>query len=253
MCFLAIKNEDGLWSEPEELVLIFRPKWYQTLWFKALIGLAIITIGYSLYRMLISRIRKEQHIRSKLASALHDDLGSTMNSVKVYTNLAMMRKQSDKYLLKINEATQEAILVIRDTIWVLDDRKDTLEALFFRINIFASPLCEGNNIQYNQCFLNNARGCELKREEKKNLYMTLKECVNNAVKYAQGKNHSIVVTLEKKKPIIIVKDDGKGFGTNLKSEVNGLRNMRHRAKEIKYMFSIESSHGNGAIFRFEKI
>ncbi len=132
-------NEDGIPSEIKELTLIFLPKWYQTWWFKLLLVLLAIGIIYSMYRVRINQLKKEQQIRSKLASDLHDDLGSTMNSVKVYANLAIMEKQQEKYLFKIKEGTQEAITSIRDIIWVLDDSKDSVEHLLSRINHFASP------------------------------------------------------------------------------------------------------------------
>lgn len=43
--------------------------------------------------MRINQLKKEDKIRNQLASDLHDDLGSTLNSVKVYSNLAMMEKK----------------------------------------------------------------------------------------------------------------------------------------------------------------
>jgi signal transduction histidine kinase len=44
-----------------------------------------------------------------VASDLHDELGSTLNSVKVFTNLALMEKDNKSHLEKIKEATQSAI------------------------------------------------------------------------------------------------------------------------------------------------
>jgi signal transduction histidine kinase len=246
-------NEDGAESEIKELTLIFLPKWYQTWWFKTLIALAVIAIVYSLYRMRINQLKKEQRIRTKLASDLHDDLGSTMNSVKVYANLAIMEKQADKYLPLIKQGSQEAITGIRDIIWVLDDKKNSLEQLLSRISLFASPLCEANHIIYKQELSDNARDHKLAQEERRNLYMIIKEALNNAIKYSNGKTIGIEVTLKKGRPSLQIKDDGKGFDTSKTSDGNGLKNMQRRAKEIKYDFRIKSSPGNGTIIHFEKI
>jgi signal transduction histidine kinase len=246
-------NEDGVPSDIKELTLIFLPKWYQTWWFKTLIALTIISISYALYRMRINQLKKEQRIRTKLANDLHDDLGSTMNSVKVYANLAIMEKQADKYLPMIKEGSQEAITGIRDIIWVLDDKKNSLEQLLSRISSFASPLCEANHIQYKQELSDNARDHKLGQEEKRNLYMMLKEAVNNANKYSHAQTITIEVSVIKGKPLIQIKDDGKGFDAGKTTEGNGLKNMQRRAKEIKYNFRIESSQGNGTTIHFEKI
>lgn len=246
-------NEDGVPSEIKELTLIFLPKWYQTWWFKALVALTIVAIGYALYRLRVNQLKKEQQIRSKLASDLHDDLGSTMNSVKVYANLAIMEKHQEKYMFKIKESTQEAITGIRDIIWVLDDSKGSIEDLLSRISLFASPLCEANGILYKQEISDEARDHKLGQEERRNLYMMLKEAVNNAVKYSGGKRIEIEASVKKGKPAIQIKDDGKGFDTGIASDGNGLKNMYRRAKEIKYHIRIESAPGNGAAISFQKI
>ncbi len=246
-------NEDGIGSDIKELTLIFLPKWYQTWWFKLLVVLILLTCGYLLYRMRINQFKKEKKIRSKLASDLHDDLGSTMNSVKVYANLAMMEKQADKYLPLIKDGTQDAITGIRDIIWVLDDRKDMIEDLLARINAFASPICDANEIKYKQEVSDNARDHKLEQEERRNLYMMMKEAINNAIKYSGGKNLVIDISVTKGRPSIQVKDDGNGFDTTKNSEGNGVKNMHRRAKEIRYTVIIDSSAGKGTAILFQKI
>jgi len=245
-------NEDGSWSDPIELKLIFLPKWYQTWWFKLLLVLAALAIAYSIYRIRINQLKKEQRIRTRLASDLHDDLGSTMNSVKVYANLALMDKQ-EKYLFKIKESTQEAITGIRDIIWVLDDSKDSIEHLLSRISLFASPLCEANGILYKQEIADEARDHKLGQEERRNLYMILKEAINNAIKYADAKKIEIEVSVKKDKPSIQIKDDGKGFDTAVVNEGNGLKNMQRRAKEIRYEINIQSGSSRGTTVYLKKI
>src|SRR5205085_10262331 len=63
-------NEDGVESQPIQLQLYFQPKWYQTWWFKTLVALAIISAVYGLYRFRINQVRREEHLRRRLASDL---------------------------------------------------------------------------------------------------------------------------------------------------------------------------------------
>lgn len=245
-------NEDGVGSAIKELTLVFLPKWYQTWWFKASLALLFMAIVYGLYRIRINQFKKEKEIRSKLASDLHDDLGSTMNSVKIYTNLALMGPDKDKYLPLIKEGTQDAITGIRDIIWVLDNTKDSIEDLLARVTTFAGPLCEANGIRYKATFSDEARHQKLAQEERRNLYMMMKEAVNNAVKYAGGENISISVTTEKKKLCIIICDDGRGFDGAAHPDGNGLKNMHRRAKEIRYSATIQSAAGKGTTIIFRK-
>jgi ligand-binding sensor domain-containing protein/two-component sensor histidine kinase len=246
-------NENGIESEIKELTLIFLPKWYQTWWFKLLLVLAAIGAVYGLYRIRINQLRKEQQIKTRLASDLHDDLGSTMNSVKVYANLALMEKEQEKYLLKIKEGTQEAITGIKDMIWVLDDSKGSIEDLLARVSLFASSLCEANNIQYKREISDEARNHKLGQEERRNLYMMMKEAINNAIKYSEAQQIVIAIVVKKGKPEIAIKDDGKGFDITKTTEGNGLKNMNRRAKEIKYHINIKSAPGKGTSISFQKI
>jgi signal transduction histidine kinase len=128
-----------------------------------------------------------------------------------------------------------------------------MEQLLSRISLFASPLCEANHIQYKQELSDHVRDHKLKQEERRNLYMMLKEAINNAIKYSQAQTISIEVSVKKGNPVIQIKDDGKGFDPAKTTEGNGLKNMRRRAREIKYHFRIESSPGSGTTLRFEKI
>lgn len=242
----------GVSSDIKELVLVFLPKWYQTWWFRTLLAISIIGIGYGLYRIRINQLKKEQQIRTRLASDLHDDLGSTMNSVKVYTNLALMEKQADKYLPLIKDGTQDAINGIRDIIWVLDDRKDTIEHLVARVSSFAMPLCEANGISFRTDISDNARDVKLGQEERRNLYMMLKEAVNNAIKYSGCSNLVLSVNASRKTALYCLQDDGKGFEPGKTREGNGLKNMERRAKEIRYHLSIQSAPGNGTRIELTK-
>jgi signal transduction histidine kinase len=246
-------NQDGIPSEIKQLTLIFLPKWYQTGWFRVIVFVLIAGGIYGFYRFRIHQLKQLQEVRNKLAGDLHDDLGSTMNSVKIYANLAIMEKHSDKYLHKVKESVQEAIIGIRDMIWVLDDKKDTFEHLLTRISTFATPVYEANQVLFDQQITDDARGHKLAQEERRNLYMIMKESINNVLKYAQASQVQIEVSLKKGKPLIIIKDNGQGFDTCKTTEGNGLKNMARRAGEIRYQLQIGSGPGNGTAIQLQKM
>lgn len=247
------KQSGGDFEKPLVFRFYVQPKWHQSWWFKVLLGLVIVAIAYALYRMRINQLKKENLIRSKIAGDLHDDLGSTMNSVKVYTNLAMMEQQADKYLPLIKQGTQDAISSIRDIIWVLDDSKDVLEHLVNRVNTFARPVCEANNISYVTDIADEIRDYKLLQEEKRNLYMILKEAINNAIKYAACRQITVAIGGQKGKLSVLIKDDGKGFDPAATGEGNGLKNMKRRALEIGYRLNITALQQKGTSIKLEKI
>lgn len=245
-------NKDGIIGPEQTIQVTFPPRWYQTGWFKVLAALLVFSVICAVYYVRINQLKKEHRIRTKLASDLHDDLGSTLNSVKVYANLAMIEK-SDKYLIKVKENVQEAIIGIRDIIWVLDASKDDLDNLISRINAFASPLCEANQIQYKYEIEDGVRYSKLRQEEKRNLYMMLKEAINNSIKYSGAKEIALKADSTKGQLCFKVADNGTGFDTAKLSEGNGLKNMQRRTKEINYRISVNSSPESGTVIGFLKM
>ncbi len=241
-------NEDGLAGKVKEIQLIFLPKWYQTLWFKAL-GIIFIVLGiYALYRYRINQIREQVEIRKQIAGDLHDDIGSTLNSIKVFSNLALMKPENEEYLMHIKEGTQDAITGIRDIMWVLDDKLDTVSDVINRFEHFARPLAEANQVELVKNIDPALVYHTLKKEEKRNLYLILKEAFNNCIKYAECRQFNYSFKLAKAKKITVqVKDNGKGFDVPTATQGNGLKNMKERAEQISYKFSVDSSSEKGTI------
>jgi signal transduction histidine kinase len=74
----------------------------------------------------------------------------------------------------------------------------------------------------------------------------LKEAFNNCMKYASCAKFSYSFTLVRgKKFAVQIKDDGCGFDINTATGGNGLKNMKDRAEQIGFKFSIDSSAESG--------
>lgn len=218
----------------------------------ALIGGSILLLLVTAFLLRINHLKKEHLIRTKLSKDLHDDLGGTLNSIKVYTNIALIQKE-EQYLQNIKEGTQEAISCVRDIIWVLNDQKDNMADLLIRVQQFAAPLCESNNIRYIQQIEDEAYSYKLEQEEKRNLYLIIKEFINNTIKYANaGEIYLIAKLFNKRKLCIQVKDNGRGFDLSKKSEGNGLKNMKYRAEQTGYDFTMRSIVSQGTFIELKK-
>ena len=164
-----------------------------------------------------------------------------------------MEKNNTTHLEKIKEATQSAITGVKDIIWVLDDKRDTLDHLLTRINQFAKPFCEAAGISFKQQIDENLDNYKLGKEEKRNLYMIIKESINNSIKYADCSTIELAIKNIGGKLHISIADNGKGFDKNKITSGYGLKNIMHRSQEIGYSASINSSPGNGSIILLEKV
>jgi len=245
-------NEDGVWSPVKELQLVFLPKWYQTWLFKLAIIAVVAGLLYALYRYRIEQILRVDRLRRKLSSDLHDDIGSTLNSVNLFTKMAMMQQNQGEYLPRIKEGVQNAITSVRDIIWIMDKEPETIESIFSRINAFSQPVSAvaGSALQTN---IDPAIiSYKLHGQEKQNVYLVIKEAINNCIKYAGCKKITLQAKKINKQIVVSIADDGKGIDKEdgavkitTGGSGNGLKNMQLRCGEIKWKFTLDSAPGKG--------
>jgi ligand-binding sensor domain-containing protein len=239
-------NEKGIWGKSAlEMKLIFLPKWYQTLWFRIIILLASGVFFYTLYWYRLRQIRKQQQIRSGIASDLHDDIGSLLNSVKVFSHLARREPSQSEHFHHIDESLQQASIGLRDMIWVLDNPEDTVSEVMDRIRKFAIPITSASGIRLDFTFSPAEKTIILTKTEKRNFLMIAKEAINNSIKYSHC--HMIIIYCHEAKTGIIlrIEDDGEGFDSSLLTLGNGIRNMTERARQIRYFCRVDSAPGAG--------
>jgi ligand-binding sensor domain-containing protein len=241
------KNADGVWSEPRSLILDFLPAWYQTLWFELLVGAVIAAILYLFYRYRIGQVRKQQRIRREIANDLHDDLGSTLTTVKILAQIAKRSPGDIKNLDQIEDSVSLASTGLRDMIWVLDDARDSLKDFMERIKAFLMPITIAKSIQLELGIVGESTDRLLSKAEKRNLLMIVKETVNNCIKYSDCQTIRIQAKLVDKKICLSIYDDGKGFDCGEPTEGNGLKNIGYRARQIHYSVKVVSRVGEGTV------
>ena len=78
-------------------------------------------------------------------------------------------------------------------------------------------------------------------QAKKQVVMIFKEAMNNCAKYAASTQVTFTVRSDGQYATFELRDNGKGFNVQQKSQGRGLQNMVNRAKKIGGDFSITSS------------
>lgn len=246
---IRYRREDGSFGE-HELAMNFyiQPRWYQSWWFKSVLAVAFCAILYGFYLNRIAQLKKEERMRRKISGDLHDDIGSTLNSIKIFTNLSIAKPGDSSYLFQIREQTQNAISGVRDLMWVLNDKLDTTGDLVNRFEQFAGSLAEARAIGLEKNISPDISGMTLQKDVKRNLYLIFKEAFNNSIKYAQPKIFGYSLQQGKSgKPLIKLWDDGNGFDTSADTEGYGLKSMQQRAEQIGYAMELSSDPGKGTM------
>lgn len=250
-------NSDGAWSKNEAAINIFiSPPWWGTWWFRALVVLIVAAAIYSFYRYRLTQAVKLMSLRNRIASDLHDEIGSTLSSISFYSEAAKKmlngNEAADKVLTKINSNTSEVMEAMSDIVWAINTRNDKLDNLVNRMRSFAVQVSESKNFQLHLTENEDLPGMPLDMYERKNMYLVFKEAVNNAAKYSECRNLWIEFSNKNHLLEMKIKDDGAGFspltfenGQGTERGGNGLVNMKKRADDLNGELKIISEPGKG--------
>jgi signal transduction histidine kinase len=189
---------------------------------------------------------KLQTLRNKIASDLHDDVGSTLSSIHIFSEMA--RNQSKEVLPMldtISESSKKMMDAMADIVWTINPENDNFEKIMDRMRSFAYELLLARKIDFEFDAKESLNDLKLSMEARKNLYLIFKEATNNMVKYSNADKAHFSLTEAEKMLTMIIHDNGKGFDMQSASSGNGLRNMKKRAEEIGGALRIDSSPGDG--------
>ena len=242
-------NSDGVWNETgTSIQLIILPPWYMTWWFRILVAVTIVASAYAFYRYRLQQALKLQSIRNKIASDLHDEIGSNLSSISIFSDVAKEQTEGQPVaplLDKISNYTLQSMEAMSDIVWMINARNDRFENIIIRMRELAVELLEAKKYSLHLDIDEHLNTLKLGMNERKNFWHIYKEALNNIVKYAEAKNVWIKLSSSHKSILLSIKDDGKGFNTTILKSGNGLHNMRQRSDAIKATLSISSSIGSG--------
>ena len=240
-------NNNGVWNEtPTELIVIITPPFWQTAWFRALVILVIAGSAIFFYRYRMRHILMLQKIRNKIAADLHDDIGSTLNSISVYSEVAKKDPSRRDYALSmIGESSRKIIDSMSDIVWTINPHNDSFDKIIFRMRSLTYNLLKAKKIECTFKSDEELSKINLSMEIRKNFYLIFKEALNNLVKYSEASRASVLVTFENRIVSFVIRDNGIGFDNDSLNSGNGISNMKKRAEEINAELNIESVPGVG--------
>lgn len=195
-------------------------------------------------------------MQTKLSSDLHDNIGAGLSSIAMYSQVARQRMEKQpasaaQVLNIISHTASDILSEMKDTIWFIQPAHFTFEQLIDRLRQYAEPLCAEKEIQL--CFhLPVTPVPELSLGTRKNIFLVLKEAVNNAIKHADPRSIIISVDREGTQLIISITDDGTGLlPATGRTDGNGLRNMQQRAANVGGRLDLYPACSGGTQVRFE--
>lgn len=237
-------DDQGMVLAEERIPFRIAPPYWRTWWFAILIVSALITVGYGIASMRHRHARQLQHARNTIARDLHDDVGASLSSIQVYSEMAHTLADTDpqrtKDLLdRIRRTARSSITGMSDIVWAMQPQHDKADDLVLRMKDHASDVLEAAGIDH-RFDVDGIDQLRLSIQARRDLHMVFKEAVNNAIKHSGAKQVTITFRCAKGLTLLEVSDNGAGLvGTAQRG--NGLRSMRSRVEERGGIFTIESS------------
>ena len=139
------RKTNSTWSEPSSFSFTIRPAIWQQWWFAPFLVVLFAGFIYWLYRFRITQIRKEERVRRRLASDLHDDIGSTLSSISYYSE-AIRKQVNDStpgiipLLDKMEAASDNTVDAMSDIVWATNPSFDKGVDLLNRMRSYAADV-----------------------------------------------------------------------------------------------------------------
>ncbi|MDZ7291383.1 MAG: histidine kinase [candidate division KSB1 bacterium] len=245
------RNGDGVWSvRPATFSFSIATPIWRRWWF---IGLMIVVIGVivgGVHRYRLNKLLEMERMRSRIATDLHDEIGTSLSSIALFSEMArneilsIAPKVADK-MKDVAETARQLVETMRDIVWAINPANDTVEDVVLYMKQFAAEVLEAKGIEFSFVTAEELRGLRLSMETRHHLYLIFKEAINNLVRHSGACHADIRMNLANGMLMLSINDNGKGFDKSEPSSGNGLKNMRKRAQAINATLTIDSVPGKG--------
>ena len=246
-------------------ILILAP-WYKKWWAYVIFLMVVVSFFGIILRFYIhNKLERQRALlenqkaieleRFRISADLHDDIGSTLSSISVYSELAdkyynSYPEKSREMIQKIASQSQSLMERMGDIIWSLKPENMEGASLKEKILSFANEILGNNNIEYFievdpliDHFLQDIT-------KRKNMLLIIKEAFHNISKYSQASRVDFTLFSEKEKEInLSILDNGVGFVPESIKKGHGLYNMKRRMSDLNGTLDIISSPGKGTLIK----
>lgn len=213
--------------------------------------ISVIIIGFLLinrYRVLnrTRRLVELERMRNTIARDLHDDIGSTLSSINIISQMALKDTTGNtSNFQRIAQHSSSMMESMSDIVWSINPNNDSPEQVVSKMKEFAAEILDPLDITYTFTGEENLQALTLDAPIRKGLFLIFKEAINNAAKYSGAATVSIDFRRFAENLHVIIFDNGKGFDLHAASSGNGVRNMKERAHNLHGKLDLQSESGTG--------
>ena len=256
-------NSDHVWNpEPRKIYITILPPWYATWWARSLGVFFMSGLLYFIFWSYYKRQLREKDLalreasltiskqealaqeRTRIAAEMHDDLGGGLTRIRFLSQKVLRTVTNDDLKSQVDKIVGLSEGLVRnmgEIIWAMDSGYDTVNSLISYTRRFAFEYLEDYDIDLNFNVEGKTTGLKLTGQQRRNVFLVIKEALHNAVKHSNSKKVEIHFAMNGNLDVKI-KDDGIGINKEAVSG-NGLGNMRKRMEALNGSFHLEAQDG----------
>ncbi len=203
-------------------------------------------------RRLISKNQIDM-LRKRIASDLHDDIGSNLGSISMIARTArkdLVRlhgpEEVAEDLGEVESIARESSLAMRDIVWLLERQQDSIGDLVHRMRETAGRLLR--EFDYTIECDSSKSAAKLSLDAKRHLFLFYKEAIHNIHKHSKATKVSIRLWDEGDKLALEVVDNGQGLPRVIedgKEITKPVRKLDERARVLEGELIVRSEPGKG--------
>ncbi len=230
------------------------PYFWQTFWFQAqsaVVILGLTTIYLLLYfkrkyKRTVKIIEAEAALereRMRISKDMHDELGASLTKISLMSDLAKRDLEDPGQLKKdlnsISEASRDTALTMDEIVWAVNPKNDALDKTIYYIVQYIEEFLSSTKIEFAINIPDTISAYYLRAELRHNLFLVIKEAVNNIVKHSGANLVTLNIIVEDFLFDLRLEDNGKGIDfASVDQFSNGLENMRKRIEDFEGEFEI---------------
>jgi ligand-binding sensor domain-containing protein/signal transduction histidine kinase len=264
----AVSSDGTLSTSPASVAFRVLPPVWRRWWFVllAIVLTAIPVAAVLRYRQQSTRAEQEakealqrnreerlqalEQVRRRIATDLHDDIGSSLSQINLLSEVVRQRVGRDaanvaEPLLLISNASNEMVSSMSDIVWAINPQRDHLSDLIHRMRRFASDTLATRDIEFQFQAPDSAVDIKLGANLRREVFLIFKESINNLVKHSGCTQADISFQLSDNSLWLKVSDNGRGFDAGQESDGHGLGSLRERARSIGGRLDLVSGVSQG--------
>jgi signal transduction histidine kinase/ligand-binding sensor domain-containing protein len=250
-------SADGLVSPvPASVDFRIAPPVWQRWWFLSGAALLLAMLTFAVHRSRVARLLELERVHTRIATDLHDDIGSSLTQIAILSEVAERRMtHRDPAVIqpisRVSSISRELVDSMSDIVWSIDPKHDRLLDLSARMRRFAADMLATRRIALRFRSPEELQDVPIDTDRRRQAFLVFKEAVHNAVRHSRCTEIQIDFGLDAQHVVLRISDNGRGFDAEGATEGHGLASMRARTSAIGGRLDITSRPGHGTTVRFD--